>query len=101
MIPLAVFPFIDKTASSSFTGSINIAGGSGEKVSGSTATTGDIAVTSQPVSDTTEVAGGRTGRFIEKPDIIDIFCRREIPKDQPELEEMIAMHFAKIYVLSC
>ena len=45
----------------------------------------------------TEVAGGRTGRFLEKPDIIDIFCRREIPEDQPELEEMTAIHFAKIY----
>ena len=45
----------------------------------------------------TEVAGGRTGRFLEKPDIIDIFCRREIPDDQPELEELIAIHFAKMY----
>ena len=45
----------------------------------------------------TEVAGGRTGRFLEKSDIIDIFCRREIPDDQPELHELIAIHFAKMY----
>ena len=45
----------------------------------------------------TEVAGGRTGRFLEKPDIIDIFCRREIPEDQPELEELTSIHFAKMY----
>ena len=44
-----------------------------------------------------EVAGGRAGRFLEKPDIIDIFCRREIPEDQPEIEELIAIHFAKMY----
>ena len=45
----------------------------------------------------TEVAGGRTGRFLEKPDIIDIYCRREIPEDQPEIEELRAIHFAKMY----
>ena len=45
----------------------------------------------------TEVDGGRTGRFLEKPDIIDIFCRREIPEDQPELEELSSIHFAKMY----
>ena len=45
----------------------------------------------------TEVAGGRTGKFVEKPDIIDIFCRREVPDDKPELEELTAIHFAKMY----
>ena len=34
---------------------------------------------------------------MEKPDIIDIFCRRKIPEDQPELEELKAIHFAKMY----
>ena len=44
-----------------------------------------------------EVEGGRTGRFLEKPDIIDKFCRRYINEYNPELEELIAIHFAKMY----
>ena len=45
----------------------------------------------------TEVAGGRTGRFIEKPDIIDKFCRREISEKNPELGELTPIQFGKIY----
>ena len=44
-----------------------------------------------------EVEGGRAGRFMEKPDIIDKFCRRYISEYNPELEELIAIHFAKMY----
>ena len=31
----------------------------------------------------TEVTGGRNGKFMEKTDIIDKYCRREISKDIP------------------
>merc|ERR1711940_298721 len=41
-----------------------------------------------------EVNGGRTGKFLEKPDIIDKFCRREIIEADPELEELTAIQFA-------
>ena len=44
-----------------------------------------------------EVAGGRKGKFLEKPDIIDKFCRREIREEDPELEELSAIQFAKMY----
>ena len=44
-----------------------------------------------------DVIGGRNGKFLEKPDIIDKFCRREIPKGDPELEELSAIQFAKMY----
>ena len=44
-----------------------------------------------------EIEGGRTGRYLEKPDIIDKFCRRDIGEYNPELEELIAIHFAKMY----
>ena len=44
-----------------------------------------------------QVAGGRTGRFIEKPDIIDKFCRREISEKNPELGELTPIQFGKIY----
>ena len=45
----------------------------------------------------TEVAGGRQGRFLEKPDIIDKFCRREIAEEHPELEELTPIQFGKLY----
>ena len=44
-----------------------------------------------------EVIGGRTGIFIEKPDIIDKFCRREISDVNPELAELSAIQFGKTY----
>ena len=44
-----------------------------------------------------EVTGGRDGKFLEKPDIIDKFCRREILEKNPELEELSAIQFAKMY----
>ena len=33
-----------------------------------------------------EVKGGREGLFVEKPDIVDKFCRREIKEKNPALE---------------
>ena len=45
----------------------------------------------------TEVAGGRTGRYLEKPDIIDKFCRREITEEHPEMEELTPIQFGKLY----
>ena len=44
-----------------------------------------------------EVAGGRTGKFIEKPDIIDKYCRRELSENNPELGELTPIQFGKIY----
>ena len=44
-----------------------------------------------------EVDGGRDGLFIEKPDIIDKFCRREITEKNPELAAMASIHFGKMY----
>jgi hypothetical protein len=44
-----------------------------------------------------EVIGGREGLFLEKPDIIDKFCRREITDNNPELEELSAIQFGKMY----
>ena len=43
-----------------------------------------------------EVQGGREGRFIEKPDIIDKYCRREITKNNG-LEELRPTQFGKMY----
>ena len=45
----------------------------------------------------TEVKGGRDGLFIEKPDIVDKYCRREITEDNPELGALSLMQFAKNY----
>ena len=44
-----------------------------------------------------EIVGGREGRFLEKPDIIDKFCRRDISDTQPELGELTAIQFCKMY----
>ena len=38
-----------------------------------------------------DVVGGRNGKFLEKPDIIDKFCRRDIADDKPELAELTAI----------
>ena len=43
-----------------------------------------------------EVKGGREGKFLEKPDIIDKFCRRNITEKNPELGALASMHFAKM-----
>ena len=43
------------------------------------------------------VKGGREGRFLEKPDIIDKFCRRKITEKHPELAAMPIMHFGKMF----
>ena len=43
------------------------------------------------------VNGGKDGLFIEKPDIIDKFCRREIKEKNPELEKLPALQFSKMY----
>ena len=45
----------------------------------------------------TEVKGGRDGKFLEKPDIIDKYCRREILKKDPELNELTPIQFAKMF----
>ena len=34
---------------------------------------------------------------VEKPDIVDKFCRREIPVKNPELKELALTHFGKMY----
>ena len=44
-----------------------------------------------------EVVGGRNGRFLEKPDIIDKFCRREIRDWSPQRKALSALQFAKMY----
>ena len=44
-----------------------------------------------------KVTGGRDGLFLEKPDIIDKFCRREISDKNPELEELSPVQFGKMF----
>ena len=44
-----------------------------------------------------EVIGGRDGLFLEKPDIVDKFCRREITEKNPESEEFTLIQFSKLY----
>ena len=44
-----------------------------------------------------EVKGGRDGLFLEKPDIIDKYCRREITDDNLELEELSPTQFGKMF----
>ena len=44
-----------------------------------------------------EVKGGRDGIFLEKPDIIDKYCRREIQDSNPELKYLSLLQFAKNY----
>ena len=44
-----------------------------------------------------EVEGGREGKFVEKSDIIDKFCRREILEKNPEIEALSAVQLAKMY----
>ena len=48
-------------------------------------------------TDGIEVKGGREGLFLEKPDIIDKFCRREITERNPELEALSLVQFGKMY----
>ena len=43
------------------------------------------------------VKGGKEGFFLEKPDIIDKFCRRIITNKNTELEELSAIQFGKMY----
>jgi hypothetical protein len=42
------------------------------------------------------VKGGKEGIFLEKPDIIDKYCRRDMTND-PELAELRPSQFAKMY----
>ena len=44
-----------------------------------------------------QVKGGKEGLFLEKPDVIDKFCRREITKKNLELGELSAIQFGKMY----
>ena len=44
-----------------------------------------------------EVIGGKDGIYLEKPDIVDKFCRREITEKNPELQQLKMIHFAKMY----
>ena len=44
-----------------------------------------------------EIIGGRDGRFLEKPDIIDKFCRREITDNHLQLGDLSAIQFGKMY----
>ena len=44
-----------------------------------------------------EVKGGREGLFVEKPDIVDKFCRREITEENPELEALSTVQFGKMF----
>ena len=45
----------------------------------------------------TTVMGGREGLFLEKPDIVDKYCRRIINENNPQLAEMSLIQFAKMY----
>ena len=48
-------------------------------------------------SEGVQVRGGREGIFLEKPDIVDKFCRRKIPENIPALEDLSLIQFAKMY----
>ena len=41
--------------------------------------------------------GGRKGLFLEKPDIVDKYCRRLINEKNPQLAEMSLIQFARMY----
>ena len=43
------------------------------------------------------VKGGKDGIFIEKPDIVDKFCRRKITEKNPELNKLPMIQFSKMY----
>ena len=45
----------------------------------------------------TEVQGGRDGLFVEKPDLIDKYCRREIIEQHLELNELCPVQFGKMF----
>ena len=45
----------------------------------------------------TTVMGGREGLFLEKPDIVDKYCRRVIHDKNPQLAEMSLIQFARMY----
>ena len=44
-----------------------------------------------------EVMGGKGGIYLEKQDIVDKFCRREITEKNEELGHLRMIHFAKMY----
>ena len=44
-----------------------------------------------------KVIGAREGRYLEKPDIVDKFCRRDITDRNPELGAMSIIQFGKIF----
>ena len=44
-----------------------------------------------------KVTGGREGLFVEKPDIVDKYCRRIIPDTDLELQELSLLQFGKMY----
>ena len=41
--------------------------------------------------------GGREGLFLEKPDIVDKYCRRVIHEKNPQLAELSLIQFARMY----
>ena len=45
----------------------------------------------------TTVMGESEGLFLEKPDIVDKYCRRVIHDKNPQLAEMSLIHFARMY----
>ena len=44
-----------------------------------------------------EIMGGKGGIYLEKQDIVDKFCRREITEKNEELGHLRMIHFAKMY----
>ena len=44
-----------------------------------------------------QVIGGRDGLFLEKPDLINKYCRRIITEDHPELLELPLIQFGRMY----
>ena len=44
-----------------------------------------------------EVHGGREGRFLEKPDIVDKFCRKIITDKNPELGALSILQFGRMF----
>ena len=44
-----------------------------------------------------KVMGGKEGIYLEKPDIVDKFCRRVITEKNEELGHLRMIHFAKMY----
>ena len=44
-----------------------------------------------------EVQGGRDGRFLEKPDIVDKFCRKITTEKNPELGALSIVQFGRMF----